>query len=79
MMKIVISFWITLYCSLMATSVHASHGGGFWGWLEHFWGHGGGGGGNAVPELNGAMGPIALALLAGIIGIAVERKRRKSK
>lgn len=36
-------------------------------------------GGNSVPELDGAMGPLAMAILAGVIGIGLERRRRKDK
>lgn len=43
-------------------------------------GNGGNGGGpTAVPELDAIGAPIALALVAGIGGIAIERRRRKDK
>ena len=38
-----------------------------------------GGGPTAIPELDAIGAPIALALVAGIGGIALERRRRKSK
>ena len=38
-----------------------------------------GGGPTAIPELDALGAPIALALVAGIGGIALERRRRKSK
>lgn len=37
------------------------------------------GGGNRIPELDGAAAPIALALVSGILGLGVERRRRKNK
>lgn len=37
------------------------------------------GGGNKIPELDGAAAPIALALVSGILGLGVERRRRKNK
>ncbi len=35
--------------------------------------------GNSVPELSATAGPIALAVLLGIVGIGIERRRRKNK
>lgn len=71
------------------SDVYASGGGNFHdfiNWLVNFirsidWGNHGGhsGGGNSVPELDTAAGPIAVALLAAIIGIGLERRRRAKK
>ena len=43
-------------------------------------GNGGNGGGGPVeiPELDGLGAPLALALVAGIGGLAIERRRRKA-
>ena len=43
-------------------------------------GNGGNGGGDPVeiPELDGLGAPLALALVAGIGGLAIERRRRKA-
>ena len=40
---------------------------------------GGGGGGQSVPELDAAVGPLALALLGGVVAIGFEHRRRKNK
>jgi len=37
------------------------------------------GGGNSVPELDGATGPLAIALITVVIGIGLERNRRKKQ
>ncbi|HBH35198.1 MAG TPA: hypothetical protein DDW45_01970 [Gammaproteobacteria bacterium] len=34
---------------------------------------------NSVPELSAAAGPIAVAVILGIVGIGLERRRRKNK
>ena len=33
----------------------------------------------SVPELSAAAGPIAVAVILGIVGIGLERRRRKNK
>ena len=38
----------------------------------------GGGGPVEIPELDGLGAPLALALVAGIGGLAIERRRRKA-
>ncbi|MGB5706623.1 MAG: hypothetical protein WBM41_07300 [Arenicellales bacterium] len=53
-------------------NIHNNH------WDKNGGGNGGtNGGGNSVPDLSATSGPIALALLSGIIGIGIERRRRK--
>lgn len=77
--------------SVASVNAHAHSGGNFWHNLFHYFGGshggqtGGGGGGNhggsghTVPELDGATGPIAFALLGGIVAIGLERRRRKNQ
>jgi len=68
---------------LGGSDVYASAGGsgGFnwWEWLVNWWNNHNGGGGKSVPELSASYLPVALALLAGILGIGIERKRRSKK
>ena len=55
---------------------------GFWTNFWNTWGSGGtggGSGGNSVPELDGATGPLAVALITVVIGIGLERNRRKKQ
>lgn len=40
-------------------------------------GGGGGGSGNSVPELSVTAGPIAVAVIVGILAIGLERRRRR--
>lgn len=39
----------------------------------------GNGGHHAVPELDGSVAPIAIALVAGLVGLGLERRRRRSR
>ena len=69
---------VTVLCSVILTSSFVSNV------LAQNWDpgcgpNGPGCGGNSVPELDGAMGPLAVAILAGVIGIGIERRRRKDK
>ena len=57
-------------------SVGGSHSGGT---AADSSGNGGGGGGQSVPELDAAVGPLALALLGGVVAVGLERRRRKNK
>ena len=37
------------------------------------------GGGHSVPELSVMAGPVAVAVILGIVGIGLERRRRNNK
>lgn len=65
----------SVFCSLLLMCIGITNA---FSW-EPGCGPNGPGCGNSVPELDGAMGPIAMALLAGVIGIGLERRRRKNK
>jgi len=56
----------------------------FQNWWNNFWNtwnNGGGhsGGGYSVPELDGATGPLAIALITVVVGIGLERNRRRKQ
>ena len=87
----VISLTTMVVTSLWASNAMANHGGWhFIDWFNHLMiilsklfhqshNSGGGGGSNAVPELDVVSAPLALALIAGIISIGLEIRRRQKK
>ncbi len=56
----------------------------YWTNFWNTWGSSGGSsagssGGNSVPELDGATGPLAVALITVVVGIGLERNRRNKQ
>ena len=89
--QIVATLFVASLLILNTSNVYASGGGSLADWLHWLFnliksidwgshgGHSGGGGGNSVPELDLTAGPIAVALLAAIIGVGMELRRRGKK
>ena len=83
---LVVTFVATV--GLMSASAHAHRDQSYVHNMFHYVGgsHSGGtaadssgDGGQSVPELDAAVGPLALALLGGVVAVGLERRRRKNK
>ena len=89
MKKLIIIVTISIFLALtsvplMATSGYDGGGSttGIIEWILGLIGGGGGeggGSGSSVPELDLAAGPVAIALILGLMGIVAERRRRNSQ
>lgn len=91
MKKFALSTAAMLSTCLGTSNALASYGdGNLANWIQHLLafftrlfnhphnpGGSGGGGGNSVPEIDVMVGPVAVAVLAGVIAIGVERRRNK--
>lgn len=75
--------YVIMFLGFGISDVYASHGGGggfnWWEWVVNWWNNNGGGNGNSVPELSASYIPMAFAILAGILGIGIERRRKSKK